>query len=395
MYNGTNLEWPFFGPEHKELAKSVAKWVKECPGLSEPSTMEMVDIECRQRVADLGRAGFLEYVVTERRGGGNRKPDVRSICLIRELLARREGLLDFAFALQGLGCGPVTLFGDGAQKKRYLPGVSCGDLVAGFALSEKGAGSDVAALETHARKGSAGYVLNGTKTWISNGGVADFYTVFARTDGQHGSAAGISAFVVDASNPGLTISERIQVNVPHPLATLTFTDCQIPEDARIGNEGDGFKIAMSTLDVFRPSVGASALGLARRAFELAVKHAQQRQLFGKKLSDFQLTQAKIAQMSEAVDATALLVYRAAWAQDCGNERATREAAVAKLYATEAAQRVVDSTVQLFGGMGVKSGHPAERLYREVRSLRIYEGASEIQQLIIAREVMKATKGKEQ
>lgn len=392
MYNETNWGWPFFDRRHGELAESVARWAARRPGPIEPSTMELVDAECRQDVADLGQAGLLSHVAGER--DGHRKPDVRSLCLIREILARRDGLLDFAFALQGLGCGPVTLFGDNDQRERYLTGVCRGDLVAGFALSEKGAGSDVAALETHARKGNAGYVLNGAKTWISNGGVADFYTVFARTEGQPGSAAGISAFVVDASNPGLQVAERIQVNVPHPLATLTFVDCQVPETARIGDEGDGFKIAMSALDVFRPSVGAAALGLARRAFDLAVEHAAQRRMFGKMLGDFQLTRAKIAQMSEAVDAAALLVYRAAWAQDCENHRATREAAVAKLYATEAAQQVVDATVQLFGGLGVKSGHPAEKLYREVRSLRIYEGASEIQQLIIAREIMKATKDRE-
>lgn len=395
MYNETDWEWPFFDCQHRELARRVATWSTQCPGLVEPLTMELVDIECRQRVVDLGQAGFLEYVAPEGDNGDRRKPDVRSLCLMREILARREGLLDFAFALQGLGSGPLTLFGDETQKQRYLPGVCHGDLVPGFALSEEGAGSDVAALETQARKGDFGYMLNGTKKWISNGGIADFYIVFARTDGETGSTAGISAFVVDASNPGLKVTERIQVNVPHPLATLNFVDCEISEGARIGAEGDGFKIAMSTLDVFRPSVGAAALGLARRSFDIAVRHATQRRVFGKKLSDFQLTQAKIAQMSEAVDAAALLVYRAGWAQDCGNRRTTREAAVAKLYATEAAQRVVDSTVQLFGGLGVMSGHPAEKLYREVRSLRIYEGASEIQQLIIAREVMKAAKGMEQ
>jgi acyl-CoA dehydrogenase len=311
---------------------------------------------------------------------------VRSLCLIRETLARTSGLADFAFAMQGLGSASIALHGSAALKRHYLPKVCAGRQVAAFALSEPEGGSDVSALRTSARRDGDDYVLDGSKTWISNAGIADHYVVFART-GEAPGAKGLSAFVVDAGTPGLAVSERIAIIAPHPLGMLTFANCRVPRGQLLGNPGDGFKIAMATLDIFRSTVGAAALGFARRALDEAVSRVGGREVFGKKLAEFQLTQAKLADMATEIDAAALLIYRAAWTRDRVAERVTREAAMAKMYATEAAQRVIDAAVQLHGGMGVVSGVPVERLYREIRALRIYEGTTEIQKLVIASQVL--------
>jgi len=329
--------------------------------------------------------GWLRHAI----GGAGAPIDTRALCLIRETLARHNGLADFAFAMQGLGSGALSLFGTEAQRERYLPRVARGEAIAAFALSEPDAGSDVAALRCTARLEGDAYVLDGDKTWISNGGIADFYVVFART-GEAPGARGIGAFVVDADTPGFTIAERLAVIAPHPLARLRFEGCRVPAAQRIGAAAQGFKVAMATLDVFRTSVAAAALGFARRAFDDALAHATQRRMFGQTLADFQLTQAKLAQMATHIDASALLTYRAAWQRDRGG-KVTKEAAMAKMTATESAQQVIDAAVQMFGGLGVTSGHPAERLYREIRALRIYEGATEVQQLIIARELLRAAK----
>ena len=312
--------------------------------------------------------------------------DVRSLCLIRETLARHSGLADFVFAMQGLGAGPISLFGSLEQRATWLPRTRSGQAIAAFALSEPTAGSDVAAIATTARRTDRGYVLDGEKTWISNGGIADLYVVFART-GPAPGAKGLSAFIVPATTPGLTIAERLNTIAPHPLARLAFKDATIPLDARIGAEGDGFRIAMATLDVFRPTVGAAALGFARQALGLSLARARDRQLFGAPLSNLQMVQGHLADMALRVDASALLVYRAAWTKDSGAPRVTREAAMAKLYATDAAQEVIDAAVQLHGGDGVRSGHPIESLYREIRALRIYEGASDVQKVVIARQAL--------
>jgi acyl-CoA dehydrogenase len=309
---------------------------------------------------------------------------VRTLCLIRETLARHDGLADFAFAMQGLGAGPISLFGSDAMKERYLPAVAAGERVAAFAISEPEAGSDVAAMRTEARRDGDGYLIRGTKTWISNGGIADHYVVFCRF--PEAGERGYVALVVDADAPGLRVAERIRVMAPHPLATLEFEECRVPVSARVGEEGAGLRVALGTLDVFRSTVGAAALGFARRALDEALRWTGKRRAFGAALDEFQLTRAKLAEMAVAVDASALLVYRAAWTRDAGAERVTREAAMAKLYATEAAQRVIDDAVQLFGGRGVVVGEPVERLYREIRALRIYEGTSEIQRLVIAGEL---------
>ena len=314
--------------------------------------------------------------------------DVRSLCLIRETLARHAGLADFTFAMQGLGSGTINLFGSVAQRARFLPPVRSGERLAAFALSEPDAGSDVAAMATRATRGSGGWRLDGCKTWISNGGIAGHYVVFARSEEGSTGSAGLSAFVVEAGTPGLTIAERIEVIAPHPLATLVFDDCRIPEENLIGKPGEGFKLAMATLDVFRPTVGAAALGFARRAFDEARERARTRQMFGAAMAKLPLIQAKLADMATAIDASALLVYRAAWTRDVERRRITREAAMAKLFATDEAQRVIDEAVQIFGGLGVRQGVKVEELYREIRALRIYEGASEVQKLVIARELAK-------
>ncbi len=336
----------------------------------------------------LGAAGWLCYAVPAAYGGALERLDSRSLCLIRETLARHAGLADFAFAMQGLGSGAISLYGSEMLKERYLPRVASGEWIAAFALSEPEAGSDVAGMSTAARLDGTHYVLDGTKTWISNGGIAHFYTVVVRTDEAPG-AKGLSAFVVDADTPGLEIAERIEVTAPHPLATLEFRGCRVPASSRLGEAGAGFEVAMQTLDIFRASVAAAALGFARCALDQALARARSRRMFGRALGEFQLTQAAISDMALTIDSSALLTYRAAWLRDVKGARTTREAAMAKLAATEGAQHVIDRAVQIFGGLGVRSGEMVERLYREIRPLRIYEGASEVQKLIIAREVMRA------
>jgi len=379
------LAWPFFDAAHRDFARSLGEWADATmSGLP----YDAVDAACRARVRALGDAGFLKAVVPAEHGGLFPRLDVRTLCLAREILAWRDGLADFAFAMQGLGSGAITLYGSDENKARYLPAVRDGRAIAAFALSEPEAGSDVAALATTARPDGPGHVrLDGRKTWISNGGIADFYVVFARS-GEGPGARGLSAFVVDADTPGLTVAERIEVSKPHPLATLDFAGVRVPVDDRLGRPGEGFKVAMATLDVFRSSVGAAALGFARRGLFEMVERAAGRKLFGAPLADLQLTQAAIADSATEVDASALLVYRAAWQKDQGAPRVTREAAMAKMFATEAAQHVIDRAVQLHGGLGVTRGVKVEELYREIRALRIYEGATEVQKLVIARETMK-------
>jgi acyl-CoA dehydrogenase len=339
-------------------------------------------------VHDLGEAGWLKHAVGGTAyGGAVDRIDIRTVCLARETLAWYSGLADFAFAMQGLGSGAITLFGTDAQKRRYLPGVACGTAIASFALSEPDAGSDVAALQCRARRVGDDYIIDGEKTWVSNGGLADIYVVFART-GEAPGAKGISAFVVETGTPGFACAERIEVMAPHPLGRLTFTDCRIPASQLVGEAGRGFAVAMATLDVFRISVAGAALGFARRALHEALRRATSRQMFGQTLGDFQLTQGKLSAMVTGIDAAALLTYRAAWLRDRG-ERVTVEAAMAKLTATETAQQVIDAAVQMCGALGVVSEEPVERLYREIRPLRIYEGATEVQQLIIGRGVLQA------
>ena len=378
------LGWPFFEPRHRDFARGLEGWARDHLAHRHGDD---VDAECRNLVRALGSAGWLAHVVAGRDVGGAADAiDTRSICLARETLARHSGLADFAFAMQGLGSGAISLAGDAEQRAAYLPRVARGEAIAAFALSEPSAGSDVGALACAARADGDGYVLDGEKTWISNGGIADFYVVFART-GEAPKARGISAFIVDAGTPGFEIAERIDVIAPHPLARLRFTNCRIPASRRLGAPAEGFKIAMRTLDVFRTSVAAAALGFARRALDEAIHRATTRRMFDGVLADFQLTQASLAQMATTIDSAALLTYRAAWQRDQG-ATVTREAAMAKMVATEGAQKVIDAAVQIFGGLGVVSEMTVERLYREIRSLRIYEGATEVQQLIIARELLR-------
>lgn len=384
MAERTYRQWPFLDDRHRDWADRLEAW---CAGRAEALDRHGeadLDGDCRALLALLAEGGWLAAAVPAE----DRPLDVRTLCLSREILARHGGLADFVFAMQGLGSGPISLFGSAAQKSAWLPRVARGQAVSAFALSEPEAGSDVAALAMTARRDGDGWVLDGTKTWISNGGLADVYVVFART-GEAPGARGLSAFIVPADAPGLRVAERIPLIAPHPLATLAFEGCRVPAEALIGRPGEGFRIAMATLDVFRPTVAAAALGFARRAFDAALDRAAGRRLFGAPLADLQLTQAALAEMALSIDAAALLVYRAAWAKDSGQPRVTREAAMAKLYATEQAQDVIDKAVQLFGGLGVTAGHPVERLYREIRSLRIYEGASEVQKVVIARQALAA------
>lgn len=386
MADRSFLAWPFFDEAHRGVAGEFGRWADGT--IDRLVDHHDVDGSCRRLVAALGRAGFLRAAAPAAQGDGSLF-DVRTLCLIRETLAYRSGLADFAFAMQGLGTGPITLFGSDALRQRYLPKVVRGEAIAAFALSEPEAGSDVAAMTTTATPDGPDHVrLDGVKTWISNGGIADHYVVFARS-GEAAGARGISAYVVDADAPGLSIAERIDVIAPHPLATLKFDGCRVPLARRIGGGGDGFKVAMATLDVFRSTVGAAALGLARRAFDEALGRAASRRMFGGVLGDLQLTQAGLAEMATGIDAAALLVYRAAWTKDRGAARVTREAAMAKLFATETAQQVIDRAVQIFGGLGVRQGVKVEELYREIRALRIYEGATEVQKVVIGRELMKA------
>ena len=379
------LEWPFFEERHRTLVAGLERWAGEhlCSAQSPD-----VDTACRKLVSELGAAGWLKCALGGKAYGASSETiDTRAVCLIRETLARYSGLADFSFAMQGLGSGAISLYGSDAQKRNYLPRVAEGSAIAAFALSEPEAGSDVAALQCEARRDGDQYILNGEKTWISNGGIADFYVVFARS-GEAPASRGITAFVIEAGTPGFEIAERVELIAPHPLARITFDHCRIPATHRIGEPGQGFKVAMSTLDVFRTSVAAAALGFARRALEEALRRATSRKVFGQVLSDFQLTQAKLAGMATGIDAAALLTYRAAWQRDMGR-KVTVEAAMAKMTATETAQQVIDAAVQIFGGQGVVSGEPVERLYREIRPLRIYEGTTEVQQLIIARGIIKS------
>jgi acyl-CoA dehydrogenase len=362
-----HLQWPFFDPTHAALSRGVETWA--CANL-EHAHGEDADAICRKLVKDLGQAGYLKYCVNE-------NPDVRSIALIREILAYHAGLADFAFVMQGLGSGPIVLAGTEKQRKEFLPRSASGEAIAAFALSEPDAGSDVQAMTTTASRKGDSWILNGTKTWISNGGIADFYVTFAKAD------EGISAFVVDAKE--VDASERIDIIAPHPMATVKFKGAK---GELLGEAGQGFKLAMRNLDVFRTTVAAAALGFARRALDEALARAKDRRMFGQRLGDLQMTQAKLADMATSIDAGALLTYRSAWLRDVKKARVTREAAMAKMQATEAAQCVIDDAVQILGGLGVTRGHPVERLYREVRALRIYEGATEVQKVIIARELLR-------
>ncbi len=385
MIDRSFLNWPFFEDRHRALAAKLDAWAQKNLSVANHGD---VDAACRSLVERLGRDGFLEHTAP---AGEGATIDVRTLSLIRETLARHSGLADFSFAMQGLGAGPISLFGTAEHRSEWLPQTRSGKAIAAFALSEPKSGSDVANIATSAQRDGSSYVLNGEKTWISNGGIADFYVVFART-GEAPGARGLSAFIVRGDNPGLKVAERINVIAPHPLARLSFDNCRVDSAALIGKAGDGFKIAMATLDVFRTSVGAAALGFARRAFAETIKRAAHRKLFGAPLAELQMVQGHIADMALEIDAAALLVYRAAWTKDTGAVRVTREAAMAKLYATEAAQRVIDAAVQIHGGDGVRSGHPVETLYREIRALRIYEGASDVQKIVIARSVLASPVG---
>ena len=386
--------WPFFDEPHRRLLTDARAWAAtSLADSAHPHDRNAVDQRCRDLVAALGSAGLTRYCVRATDGGALPEFDARAICLVRETLAWWDGLADFAFAMQGLGSGALSLAGSDSLRARYLPRVARGEAIAAFALSEPDAGSDVAAMQCSARLDGDHYVLDGVKTWISNGGIADFYCVFARTspgvqrpDGTT-EARGISAFVVEPGDPGFAVESRIDVIAPHPLATLRFSGCRVPVARRIGAEGEGFKIAMRTLDVFRSSVAAAALGFAQRALDEAVRHAKSRRMFGQTLGDFQLTQAALADMATGIEAARLLTYRAAWLRDHG-QPVTQAAAMAKMTATENAQAVIDRALQMFGGRGVVSGEILERLYREIRSLRIYEGATEVQKLIIGRELLK-------
>jgi acyl-CoA dehydrogenase len=380
MADRTFLDWPFFDDSHRTLTYDLERW---CESELAEAHSEDVDTECRILVRKLGDGGWLRYCVPAAYGGVHDQLDVRSLALIRETLARHSGLADFAFAMQGLGSGTISLFGSEEQKQAYLPAVAKGEKIAAFALTEPNSGSDVASIETEAREAEGGYRIDGSKTYISNGGIADYYILFART-GEAPGAKGISAFIADRDMEGLNDSERIEVIAPHPLATLRFNGMRIGPESLIGERGRGFAYAMGTLDVFRTTVGAAALGFARRALDEATERALTRKLGGGTLADNPITQSKLAEMVLDVDASALLVYRAAWLRDVEGLRNSREAALAKLHATDSAQSVIDKAVQIFGGLGVTRGVAVESLYREIRALRIYEGASEVQKVVIAR-----------
>ncbi len=385
MADRTYLDWPFLDDAHRALAREIVAWRDASLGSTHGAHSDDPREACRAYAAQLAKGGWLRYAVPKAYGGAAERIDVRSICLIRETLGYASGLAEFAFAMQGLGSGPISFFGSEALKASYLPRVADGSAIAAFAISEDGAGSDLGAMTTTARRDGDEIVIDGEKTWISNAGIAGFYVVFCRW--PEGGDRSFIALVVDADAPGLSVGPNIDVLAPHPLGTLTFTGCRVPASAVVGEPGKGMRIALGTLDVFRTTVGAAALGFARRALDEAVSHAKARQAFGQPLAGFQLTQARIAEMATAIDAAALLVYRAAWTRDKGAERITREAAMAKLVATESAQQVIDQALQLLGARGVVAGSPVERLYREIRALRIYEGTSEIQKVVIAGQVL--------
>ena len=384
MADKSFLDWPFFEARHRDLAERLDAWAgAELGGIDHSD----VDAACRELVTALGRDGWLEHSGAE----GDARLDVRTLCLIRETLARHDGLADFAFAMQGLGTGAISLFGSPEQQAEWLPLTRTGKAMSAFALTEPQSGSDVANATMTAEDDGEHFILNGEKTWISNGGIADVYTLFART-GEAEGARGLSAFIVPAGLKGFEVTERQQVIAPHPLATLRFTDCRIPKSALLGERGAGFKIAMSVLDVFRSTVAAAALGFARRALDEALARVSERQVQGAPLFELQMVQGHIADMAVDVDASALLIYRAAWAKDSGAPRVTREAAMAKLFSTDQAQLVIDRAVQLHGGDGVRHGQKVEELYRDIRALRIYEGASDVQRVVIARQTMGAFLG---
>lgn len=381
------LDWPFFEDHHRKLAVDLDAWAKHnLPSITDtPDAHHNVDDTCRKLVKSLGKAGWLKFAVPAAYGGEHETLDVRSLCIIRETLARHSGLADFAFAMQGLGSGAISTYGSHEVKQAYLPAVASGEKIAAFALSEVDAGSDVAAMQTTLTPTSTGFLVDGEKTWISNGGIANFYTTFARS--EPGSKR-LSAVVVDADAKGFSIKDRIDVIAPHPLGTLKYNKCETPAQNLIGEEGSGMRIALGTLDIFRTTVGAAALGFARRALDDATDRAQSRKMFGATMADLPMAQASLAEMALDVDASALLIYRSAWTKDVQKTRVTREAAMAKLFATDQAQLVIDKAVQLFGGLGVTKGVKVEELYREVRALRIYEGASDVQKVVIARQHLK-------
>lgn len=383
-----HLEWPFFGPEHRELATQLDAFISG--GGLDAIDHSDADAACQALVRRLGDAGFLRHCVPASYGGSSEVIDSRALCVMRETLAYADGLADFAFAMQGLGTGAISLSGSEDIKRQVLPRIAKGELISGFALTEPDAGSDVAAMATTAELDGDDYVLNGEKIYISNGGIADVYTVFART-GEAPGTRGISAFVVFADTPGFVVAERIETIAPHPLALIRFENCRVPAANLLGAPGEGFKIAMRTLDIFRPSVAAAALGFARRALDEAVAHAKSRKMFGATLGDLPTAQSTLGDMATAIDAASLLTIRTAWRRDVQKLPTTREAAMAKMTATENAQWVIDQALQLFGGRGVRVGEITERLYREIRALRIYEGATEVQKLIIGRELMKNAK----
>ena len=387
MPDKTFLNWPFFDERHRALAAGIESWcasnLSSAHDKADGGRPVDLDAACRDLVRQLGRDGWLAHTAPD--AGARASLDVRGLCLIRETLARHDALADFAFAMQGLSAGPISLFGS-SEQRRWHARTRSGEAIAAFALTEQQSGSDVANIAMTARQDGNGYVLDGEKTWISNGGIADLYVVFART-GEAPGAKGISAFIVPGDSSGFSVAERLDVMSPHPLARIAFDRVRVPASAMIGAPGEGFKIAMATLDVFRSTVAAAALGFARRALDETLGRGRRRRMFDGALADLQLVQGAIAEMALDIDAAALLVYRAAWTKDSGALRVTREAAMAKLFATERAQRVVDKAVQLHGGDGVRRGHIVERLYRDIRALRIYEGASEVQKVVIARHVL--------
>ena len=388
MADRSYLDWPFFEDRHRKLAKELDDWCRQTKWPHHGDSVDATDKACRQRVQLLAEGGWLRWCVPMEYGGEHESLDVRSLCLIRETLARYDALADFSFAMQGLGSGALSLYGNPEQKQNILEEVSAGRMIAGFALSEPDAGSDVAAMSSKAFSTTEGWKVNGEKSWISNGGIADYYTLFAKTSDQPGSG-GISAFLLEADNPGLSIAERQEVMAPHPLARLQLKDAELSRQALLGEEGKGFGIAMATLNIFRPTVGAAALGFARRALDEILHYSGDRKMYGQTMQNMPVVRSHLGEMDLEIDASALLVYRAAWAHDQNQGRITREASMAKLYATEKAQQVIDTAVQLFGARGVEKGNPVESLYREIRALRIYEGASEVHQQILGDQAIRS------